>query len=116
MSRCRSTWDFPSQLSSQNGWGFFTVVVLVAALVLGVLEGLPLRFGPHGLGWAVAALALAIGLVGASFFLGDLFSAGGEQSTATRDDVVMSQLTWAAFWLAHTVVVAAVLTLRPRRY
>lgn len=108
-------WDRPLQLWAQGGWGLFSVIILVIAASVGSLQGLFLGLAARVPGWILAALAASIGMLGAVFFIegpmGDTASASGP------DDVVMSQLVWAAFWTTHTlvVVVTARITQRSRK-
>jgi hypothetical protein len=108
-------WQTPTNLWAQEDVAFLVVVVLVVAGILGSLEGVSLALGHRVPGWLFAALALAVGGSGASFYVQAPFAYGDETWTASREDVVMSQLVWFGFWGAHTLVACAVLASASRR-
>jgi len=55
------------------------------------------------------------GGAGASFYVQAPFAYGDEAFTASREDVLMSQLVWFGFWSAHTLVACSVLAGVSRR-
>lgn len=108
-------WQTPPNLWAQDDVGFLVVVVLIVASVLGSLEGVLLASSHRVPGWLFASLALGVGGSGASFYVQAPFAYGDETWTASREDVVMSQLVWFGFWGAQTLVACAVLAGASRR-
>jgi hypothetical protein len=101
------SWSTQANLEAQD-WPFLFVVVVALGLVLGTLQGVLLGVGQRVGGWVAAALAVTVGASGASFYVQAPFAYGDEVWTASREDVVMSQLVWIGYWIAHTVVTAGV--------
>jgi hypothetical protein len=107
-------WDTPTNLEYEMGWGFYIVVIVIVAGVLGALEGGFLGRGHLVPGWLFTALAAGVGVSGAAFFIDKPFAYGDEVWTASSGDVTMSQGLWFAFWMVQTVVATISLALLGR--
>lgn len=103
-------WDTPTNLGYQEGWDSLAVVVIVVALIFGSAQGALWVRGAR-IGCLVACLfGAAIAFAGAGFHLDGPIANGDEVWTAGREQVVMSQLVWASYWLAETAVATTWMT------
>lgn len=99
-------WDTPTNLAYQEGWGSLTVVVVAGALVVGSVQGALWARGVRIGGLIACLFGAAMAFAGAGFYLDGPIANGDEIWTAGREQVVMSQLVWASYWLAQTLVTA----------
>lgn len=111
-------WDTPTNLAYQEGWASLVTVIVTFAVLGGSVEGVLWARGAR-VGAVVACLvSAAFAFAGAGFYLDGPIANGGQVATAGREQVVMSQLVWAAFWVVQTLLMAVWLRLlgrRPRR-
>jgi hypothetical protein len=108
-------WDTPTNLAYQEGSGSLTAVVAVAAVVFGSAQGLLWGRGSRVGGLLACWIGAAVAFAGAGFYLDGPIANGDEVWTAGREQVVMSQLVWAGYWLVQTLVATLwILNLRNR--
>lgn len=94
-------WDTPTNLDYQEGWASLTAVV---AVVFGSVQGLLWGRDARAGGLLACLIGAAVAFAGAGFYLDGPIANGDEVWTAGREQVVMSQLVWAGYWLAQTLV------------
>ncbi len=97
-------WDTPTNLAYQEGWGSLTTVTAVVAVVFGSVQGLLWGRGARVGGLLACGLGAAVAFAGAGFYLDGPIANGDDVWTAGREQVVMSQLVWAGYWPAQTLV------------
>ena len=100
-------WDTPTNLKYQEGWGSLVVVVAVVSLTLGSVEGALSARGARVGSLLACLLGAALAVMGTGFYLDGPIANGDQVWTAGREQVVMSQLVWAGYWAAQTLVAAA---------
>jgi hypothetical protein len=100
-------WDTPTNLTYQEGWGSLAFVVAIASLTFGSVEGVLSARGVRVGSLLACLLGGAFAFVGLGFYLDGPIANGDQVWTAGREQVVMSQLVWAWYWAAQTLVAAA---------
>ena len=90
-----------------EGWGSLAFVVTVVSLTFGSIEGVLTGRNARVAGLVACLTGAAFALAGLGFYLDGPIASGDELWTAGREQVVMSQLVWAGYWAAQTLVASA---------
>ena len=101
------SWDTPTNLQYQEGWGSLAFVVAVVALIFGSAEGVLSARGARVRSLLACLLGAALAFVGMGFYLDGPMANGDQVWSAGREQVVMSQLVWGWYWAAQTLVASA---------
>lgn len=108
-------WDTPMNLAYQEGWAFLVAMIVTFAALAGSVEGVLWARGARAGAVVACLVSAAFAFAGAGFYLDGPIANGGEVETAGLEQVVMSQLVSAGFWVVQTLVVAAWLGLLGKR-